>query len=236
MSNLSLKLSAFEGPLDLLMYLINKDKIDIYDIPIVSITEQYMDYLRSMSEFDMELASEFIVMAATLLQIKSRMLLPKQATAEEDQEGDPREMLVAMLLEYRRIKACASVLAEMKAANSLVFSREPYFAHSVKTSLAKYEFKVLLQALANITTKEGMQEAFIKPQSFSVQEKMGEILELLQLKPQGILFQELLTGDARGEKIAAFLGILELLKDGRITVTQAAPFTPIYIFANEGDG
>ena len=235
MSNLSLKLQAFEGPLDLLLSFIDKDKIDIYDIPIVSITEQYMAYLRTMSEFDMEVASEFIVMAATLLQIKSRMLLPKQTAVEEEEEGDPRQMLVEMLLEYRRIKACAAVLADMKAANALVFTREPYFAHSVKTSLAKYDFSVLLKALSNITTKEGMQEAFITPQAFSVQEKMAEILELLQIKPQGILFQQLLTVDARGEKIAAFLAVLELLKDGRITVNQAAPFTPIYIFANEGD-
>ncbi len=235
MSNLSLKLNAFEGPLDLLLSFIDKDKIDIYDIPIVSITEQYMAYLRAMSEFDMEIASEFIVMAATLLQIKSRMLLPKQTAVEEDEEGDPRQMLVEMLLEYRRIKACATVLTEMKEANAQVFTREPYFAHSMRTSLAKYDFSVLLKALANITTKEGMQEAFITPQAFSVQEKMAEILELLQLKPQGIIFQELLTVEAKGEKIAAFLAILELLKDGRITVNQAAPFTPIYIFANEGD-
>ena len=90
-SNLSLKLTAFEGPLDLLMHLIERDKIDIYDIPIVSITEQYIAYLRSMSEFDMEVASEFLVMAATLLQIKSRMLLPKEELAEgEEEEADPR--------------------------------------------------------------------------------------------------------------------------------------------------
>ena len=235
MSNLSLKLKAFEGPLDLLLSFIDKDKIDIYDIPIVSITEQYMAYLKAMSEFDMEVASEFIVMAATLLQIKSRMLLPKQAAAEDEEEGDPRQMLVEMLLEYRKIKACAAVLGEMKAANAQVFTREPYFAHSLKTSLAKYEFSVLLKALANITTKEGMQEAFITPQAFSVQEKMAEIIELLQLKPQGILFQQLLTVDLRGEKIAAFLAVLELLKDGRITVSQSGPFKPIYIFASEGD-
>lgn len=110
MTDLSLKLSAFEGPLDLLMHLIEKDKIDIYDIPIVSITEQYISYLRNLSEFDMEIASEFLVMAATLLQIKSRLLLPKAPAADEEEEADPRQQLVEMLVEYRRIKQLAGSL------------------------------------------------------------------------------------------------------------------------------
>ena len=116
MADLSLKVSDFEGPLDLLMHLIEKDKIDIYDIPIAEITEQYIAYLSAMAEFDMEIASEFLVMAATLLQIKSRMLLPKPAPETDEEEADPRTMLVEMLIEYRRIKACAAKLTEMKTA------------------------------------------------------------------------------------------------------------------------
>ena len=108
MSDVSLKLTAFEGPLDLLMHLIESNKIDIYDIPIVEITEQYIGYLRNLQEFDMELASEFLVMAATLLQIKSRMLLPKEAREDEDEGEDPRQQLVEMLVEYRRIKKAAA--------------------------------------------------------------------------------------------------------------------------------
>ena len=114
MSNVSLKLTAFEGPLDLLMHLIESNKIDIYDIPIVEITEQYIGYLRNLQEFDMELASEFLVMAATLLQIKSRMLLPKDAREDEDEEEDPRLQLVQMLVEYRRIKGAAQNLRYLK--------------------------------------------------------------------------------------------------------------------------
>ena len=95
MADLSLKLTAFEGPLDLLLHLIERDKVDIYDIPIAAVTEQYISYLRSMSEFDMEVASDFLVMAATLLQIKSRMLLPKQSAEGEEEEADPRQAVRA---------------------------------------------------------------------------------------------------------------------------------------------
>ena len=135
MANLSIKVSDFEGPLDLLMHLIERDKIDIYDIPIVSITEQYISYLREMSEFDMEVASEFLVMAATLLQIKSRMLLPKEMAAGEEEEADPRQMLVEMLVEYRKIKKSAAALLEMKANAGKCFARRPYFEGCVQRNL-----------------------------------------------------------------------------------------------------
>ena len=103
MPNYNIKIQDFEGPLDLLMHLIEKDKVDIYDIPIVDITEQYIAYLNAMTEFDMDVASDFLVMAATLLQIKSRMLLPKPPVDSAEEQEDPRQMLVDMLVEYRKI-------------------------------------------------------------------------------------------------------------------------------------
>ena len=106
-------LEAFEGPMDLLMHLIEKEKIDIYDIPIAKLTEQYLDYLRQMQEFDMEIASSFLVMAATLLQIKSRMMLPKPPAPQEEEEEDPRLELVRRILEYRKFKQVSSVLEGM---------------------------------------------------------------------------------------------------------------------------
>ena len=114
MADLSLKLTAFEGPLDLLLHLIERDKVDIYDIPIAAVTEQYIRYLRSMSEFDMEVASEFLVMAATLIDIKSRMLLPAEEEEEEDEE-DPRSELVRRLLEYKMYKLMAQELEERES-------------------------------------------------------------------------------------------------------------------------
>ncbi len=235
MANLSIKVSDFEGPLDLLMHLIERDKIDIYDIPIVSITEQYISYLKDMSEFDMEVASEFLVMAATLLQIKSRMLLPKEVISSEEEEVDPRQMLVEMLVEYRKIKKCAAALLEMKAQASLVISRRPYFEGSVQKNLPNYHVRDLLVALANIVNSEEHETAFIEPQAFSVQEKMASIMAKLQICREGFRLSELFEVGSRGEKVAAFLGVLELLKLGVITIAQSEQFAPIYIFAKQGE-
>lgn len=235
MANLSIKVSDFEGPLDLLMHLIERDKIDIYDIPIVSITEQYISYLREMSEFDMEVASEFLVMAATLLQIKSRMLLPKEMAAGEEEEADPRQMLVEMLVEYRKIKKSAATLLEMKANAGKCFARRPYFEGCVQRNLPNYHIRDLLLALAGIVNDEEKPTAFIEPQAFSVQEKMTDILERLKSVSSGFRLSDLFSVGSRGEKVASFLGVLELLKIGAITISQSEQFAPIYIFAKQGE-
>lgn len=229
---LAIKLSAFEGPLDLLMHLIEKDKIDIYDIPIVSITEQYIAYLKQLSEFDMELASEFLVMAATLVEIKSRLLLPREEAAEEDEE-DPRQPLVDMLLEYRRIKRLAALLAAGKRLADRHVCRSPMFAGLCERVLPDYSVGDLLRALAGVLQGEPA-AAYIEPQAFSVQEKMAELLERLQRCGSGLLLSELCASGKRGEKVATFLGVLELLKLGLISISQSAAFAPIYIFPKRG--
>ena len=232
MSDVSLKLTAFEGPLDLLMHLIESNKIDIYDIPIVEITEQYIGYLRNLQEFDMELASEFLVMAATLLQIKSRMLLPKEAREDEDEGEDPRQQLVEMLVEYRRIKKAAQNLRYLKEEADRYASREPMFANLVERYVPSYPVRDLLLTLANVLRETGGRPlAYIEPQAFSVQEKMAEILQRLQGSAQGFLLSELFAS----EKVAAFLGVLELLKMGLITISQHQAFAPIYIFSKQGE-
>lgn len=235
MTDLSLKLSAFEGPLDLLMHLIEKDKIDIYDIPIVSITEQYISYLRNLSEFDMEIASEFLVMAATLLQIKSRMLLPKAPALDMEEEADPRQQLVEMLVEYRRIKELAGSLAMLKDEADRYYHRRPMFADVCERVLPNYSVGALLKALAAMVNSDNKPSAYIEPQAFSVQEKMASILKKLQKKPQGFLLNELFAVGVSGEKVAAFLGVLELLKMGLISINQSAQFAPIYIFPKGGE-
>ena len=236
MSDVSLKLTAFEGPLDLLMHLIESNKIDIYDIPIVEITEQYIGYLRNLQEFDMELASEFHVMAATLLQIKSRMLLPKEAREDEDEGEDPRQQLVEMLVEYRRIKKAAQNLRYLKEEADRYASREPMFANLVERYVPSYPVRDLLLALANVLRETGGRPlAYIEPQAFSVQEKMAEILQRLQGSAQGFLLSELFASGKAGEKVAAFLGVLELLKMGLITISQHQAFAPIYIFSKQGE-
>ena len=236
MSDVSLKLTAFEGPLDLLMHLIESNKIDIYDIPIVEITEQYIGYLRNLQEFDMELASEFLVMAATLLQIKSRMLLPKEAREDEDEGEDPRQQLVEMLVEYRRIKKAAQNLRYLKEEADRYASREPMFANLVERYVPSYPVRDLLLALANVLRETGGRPlAYIEPQAFSVQEKMAEILQRLQGSAHGFLLSELFASGKAGEKVAAFLGVLELLKMGLITISQHQAFAPIYIFSKQGE-
>ena len=231
---LSIKLSAFEGPLDLLMHLIEKDKIDIYDIPIVSITEQYIAYLRRLSDFDMELASEFLVMAATLLQIKSRLLLPKNE-ADEEEESDPRQQLVEMLVEYRRVKQQAARLAECKRLADRHFYRAPMFGSIEARVLPDYSIEDLLRALAAVLSgSEGsMAAAYIEPQAFSVQEKMAELLARLQKCTGGLLLSDLCGSGHKGEKVASFLGVLELLKLNLIRISQSRAFAPIYIFPKD---
>lgn len=122
MSAIDVKLNVFEGPLDLLLHLIEKNKVNIYDIPIVTITEQYLEYVNNMEEEDLDVMSEFLVMAATLIKIKSRMLLPKDEETEEDEE-DPREELVRRLLEYKIYKYAAGELKDLELEGNKAFSR-----------------------------------------------------------------------------------------------------------------
>lgn len=233
MSELALKLQGFEGPLDLLMHLIERDKIDIYDIPIVSITDQYIAYLKNLTEFDMEVASNFLVMAATLLQIKSRLLLPKENIQEGEEEVDPRQQLVEMLLEYRKIKDISQKLLTMKEQTAKSIARQPLFKDVKLRVLPKYYPIELLKALASMVNTTNIQTAYIEPQAFSVEEKMADILSLLEEKTSGFLLSELFITGKPGEKVASFLGVLELLKIGSITITQAENFAPIYIFRKQ---
>ena len=184
----------------------------------------------------MELASEFLVMAATLLQIKSRMLLPKEAREDEDEGEDPRQQLVEMLVEYRRIKKAAQNLRYLKEEADRYASREPMFANLVERYVPSYPVRDLLLALANVLRETGGRPlAYIEPQAFSVQEKMAEILQRLQGSAQGFLLSELFASGKAGEKVAAFLGVLELFKMGLITISQHQAFAPIYIFSKQGE-
>ena len=236
MANLSIKVQDFEGPLDLLIHLIEKEKIDIYDIPIVVVTEQYIEYLQAMTEFDIEIASEFLLMAATLLQIKSRMLLPKQTVEGEEDETDPRQLLVEMLVEYRRIKACAVNLAELKVQAGRYYYRLPLLAGYVDRSMRQYEATELISVMLTLLSVKTENTAYIARQEFNVQDKMNEIVHLLSQHLNGVEFAKVFsrTG-SRSEKVASFLAVLELLKLGVITINQTEAFAPIYIFLRQGE-
>ena len=220
----------FEGPLDLLIHLIEKDKMDIYDIPIVSITDQYISYLHSLSEMDLEAASQFLVMASLLLQIKSRMLLPKTEMEKED-KADPREMLVQMLVEYRCIKAVARQLETMKQVAARQHTRKPAFADSRLRNLHYYPVSELLLALAGLTSPLRRQIALVERQEYDVGAKMQDIVRLLGDYPEGIEFEKAFvkTGSA-GERVASFLAVLELLRLQVVRISQSRAFAPIYLF------
>ena len=220
----------FEGPLDLLIHLIEKNKMDIYDIPIVSITDQYISYLHSFTETDLEAASQFLVMASLLLQIKSRMLLPKTELEDED-EADPRDMLVQMLLEYRCIKAVAKQLETMKQTAARQHTRRPYFADSKLRNLHYYPVSELLLALAGLSGSLRRQIAVVDRQEYDVGAKMQEIVKLLENYPKGIEFEKaFVKSGSSGEMVASFLAVLELLRLQVVRISQSMAFAPIYIF------
>ena len=234
MPNYNIKIQDFEGPLDLLMHLIEKDKVDIYDIPIVDITEQYITYLNAMKEFDMDVASDFLVMAATLLQIKSRMLLPKPPVESEEEQEDPRQMLVDMLVEYRKIRIQAKMLTESLATALGYHQRKPMQFPDIRKKIKPLTFEDLLESLNGLLTRQDHEPALIERQRFNVQDKMKNIIDLLEENNHSLEFSALITNNvSRSEIVASFLAILELMRLNRITIRQARPFSTIFIFLRE---
>mgnify|MGYP003514343875 FL=1 len=234
MPNYNIKIQDFEGPLDLLMHLIEKDKVDIYDIPIVDIAEQYITYLNAMKEFDMDVASDFLVMAATLLQIKSRMLLPKPPVESEEEQEDPRQMLVDMLVEYRKIRIQAKMLTESLATALGYHQRKPMQFPDIRKKIKPLTFEDLLESLNGLLTRQDHEPALIERQRFNVQDKMKNIIDLLEENNHSLEFSALITNNvSRSEIIASFLAILELMRLNRITISQARPFSTIFIFLRE---
>jgi segregation and condensation protein A len=233
------KLNIFEGPLDLLLFLIKKEKIDIYDIPISRVTEQYLEYLKLMELLDLEIAGEFLVMAATLMHIKSKMLLPQDETDLEAQEDeDPREELVRRLLEYKRYKEAAVQLQRMRDEHKDVFLRKgtggkekivsdegvDYFEASLFDLITAFR-KVL---------KEVPRETFHKiiKNKFSVSDKIHEIYHILAKQPR-IYFSSLFqNANDKDELIVIFLAILELVKMREILTVQKGFFEEIEIMRN----
>ena len=156
MESLDIKLQVFEGPLDLLLHLIDKNKINIYDIPIVSITEQYLEYLRTMQEWNMDIMSEFLVMAATLIHIKAKMLLPKEEKVEEDEDEDPRAELVRRLLEYKMYQYAAEELRDLQVDATKVLYKVP----TIPEEVSAYEEPVDLAQLLDGLTLTKLHDIF----------------------------------------------------------------------------
>ena len=242
------KLEVFEGPLDLLLHLIDKNKIDIYDIPIVEITAQYLDYIRRMQTEDMNVMSEFLVMAATLLDIKCRMLLPKEVN-EEGEEEDPRAELVQRLLEYKMYKYMSYELRDKQVDAQRFFYREQHLPKEVEgyrqpVDYAELIGKMNLQKLQDIfKSVVRKQEDKIDPirSSYGNIEKEEIDMDAKALYVEEYIlahshcsFRELLEKQhSKMEVIVTFLVILEMMKVGKINIVQENTFDDIFITLKE---
>jgi segregation and condensation protein A len=228
----NVKLDIFEGPLDLLLHLIRKNEMDIYDIPIAVITEQYLEYLELMKELNIHIAGNFLVMAATLIHIKSRMLLPRPP--EEEEEEDPRMELTRPLLEYLQFKEAAERLSLRPLLYRDVFTRDfpaPELAEKKEEGLIRVGIFELMDAVRRIflERKEGESVPLPSP-LIPIEKKMEEILARLQ--GRGKLFLEELVPEpfSRSELIVAFLALLELAKQQKIVLYQERPAGDILIY------
>ncbi|MDP2921253.1 MAG: segregation/condensation protein A [Candidatus Omnitrophota bacterium] len=229
------KLEVFEGPLDLLLYLIKKNEIDIYDIPISSITEQYLEYLDLMRMLDLNIAGEFLVMAATLIHIKSKMLLPpdeKEVLPEE--EEDPREELVRRLLEYKKFKEVAGILQDLEGQRKKMFTRDIPFEAEPGEVFFEASLFDLITALTRVlkdVPKDIFQE--IVKDEFTVEQKVHDLLHMLVKSPALSLFELFKNSKNKLEVIATFLAVLELIRLKEVIVVQKQNFSDIEIVRNE---
>ena len=232
MQEYKIKVEAFEGPMDVLMHLIDKSQIDIYDIPIAIITEQYLDYLRALEFFNIEVASEFLVMAATLLQIKSRMLLPKPPKLEEEEDLiDPRQELVNRLIEYKQFKQISTILEEMAETRGKYFFRQKQEFSSdlpLPEGLTIDDLLVAFAAVWESQLKEPV-KTFVAREEVTMQDKMQDIIFLLRSSLRLTFAETIIRSGGKSEIVAAFLALLELIRLKRVTISQEKIFGEIYI-------
>jgi segregation and condensation protein A len=223
------RLEKFEGPLDLLLYLIKKQEIDIYDIPISKITEQYLEYIQMLEFLNLELAGEFLVMAATLMRIKARLLLPVQVD-EDEEEIDPRQQLVQQLLEYQKFKAAASELDAMRYQRQLLFIRPEQEPEEVEEE-AEFSYSLfdLITAFKSVLEQARSRYMDVRAEESSIEEKM-EYLKQRLAEQEVIAFEDLFENVAGAPAlIATFLAVLELLRLKVAKVKQSKPFGQIWI-------
>ncbi len=235
-----IRLDMFEGPLDLLLYLIKKDHLNIYDIPIAKVTQQYLEYINFMQLLDLNVVGEFLVMAATLMQIKSKMLLPAEELAVVEEEEDPRAELVKRLLEYEKFKQIAENLREREKGQQDVFKRTnteiPVGLKNQKKEDVYFEASIfdLINAFSK-TLKDIPREVFyevIKDQ-FTVEQKVHDILHLLLMQTEVKLSELFTKTKTKMEIVVIFLAILELIKMKEIIARQDMQFEDIVILRNK---
>jgi segregation and condensation protein A len=235
------ELPAFQGPLDLLLHLIQQEKVDIYDIPVAKIADQFVEAVRQMDALDMEVTSEFLVLAAQLLHIKSRMLLPKPPKeVAEVEEGDPRQELVERLLAYRAYKQASEVLGVLQVSSGQRYFREVSVEEirkdfPVEDPLAGIEFAELWHAFQRVIERaeRGEEIRTVEPDEIPVEVMVADVLRRVILHPRGLRFSHLIRGNTKMEIVVSFLALLELLKSGKIRCEQSAEQQDIHVFPTE---
>jgi len=230
----TVKLEIFEGPLDLLLYLIKKNDLDIYDIPISQITAEYLEYVELMKILNLEAIGEFLVMAATLMQIKARMLLPKAPIEGEEEEKDPRAELVAKLLEYQKFKEAAKFFESRELEQQQIFSHaEPQFAE--EEYLLEVSLFDLLESFRQVLQEAKEEVKEIISEEIPLEEKIRYILESLKGKKY-LAFRQLFNPqEGRFSLIVTFLALLELVRLKQVIVRQKEHFGEIRIYSLEKD-
>lgn len=231
----------FDGPLDLLLHLIKEQDIDIYDIKIEEITEQYLDYIRTMKELNLSVASEYLVMATELIEMKSKMLLPKKVVEETDEyEEDPREVLIERLLAYKQYKEVTSEFKNLELTRKQVFTKEPEnLSYYAKEQENKEELGIndLIEAFNELLKRKELDKPIatkITKKELSVTEKVTKIRRILKEK-KNLKFDELFEVATKEEIIINFLSILEMVKKDEITLKQDSNFKTIVISLKEGE-
>ncbi|MGP4076966.1 segregation/condensation protein A [Halobacillus sp. K22] len=239
------KVDGFEGPLDLLLHLVNRYEIDIYNIPVSKITDQYMNYIHTMRELELDLASEYLVMAASLLAIKSQMLLPNPTLEEVDEEGfeeDPREELMRKLIEYRKYKQAAEGLKEKEVEANRIYTRPPMRQEEVQEEAPAINpgeasiydmIHAMSKMLSRTKAEEQVQETKIKRDEVPIQLRMEEILTQVDLQEGGTSFYQLFKKRSRPHIVVTFMAILELMKSNDIVCVQQQHFEELIVFKME---
>jgi segregation and condensation protein A len=236
LEDIKIKLQSFEGPLDLLVHLIRKHQVHVYDIPIALITEQYLQYLDLMQELNLDVASEFLVMAATLIHIKSRMLLPRPDPTQPDVEDeDPRDVLVRRLLDHQRFKAAAELLHERETLRSAQWTRPESRVLDLAGDAYEPELEVdlfsLLSAFRSVLERARERPpVLLPPEQTSIETRIEQMLERLS-ETSACGFEDLFDDTvSRGDLIVTFLALLEMIRLKLIRVFQAGPGGPIRIY------
>ncbi|WP_019242088.1 MULTISPECIES: segregation/condensation protein A [Bacillus] len=244
----NVKIDAFEGPLDLLLHLIHTLEIDIYDIPVAEITEQYLLYIHTMKELELNVASEYLVMAATLLAIKSKMLLPKYEDELEEEndfsyEEDPRDELVEKLIEYKKYKQAAVELKSLEEERSLMFSKPPsdltYLLKELEPQKVDINVSIydMLGAYHKLLRRKKLQKPLhtkVARQEISIENRMNEILHEVRSISGRVSFFKLFPYQDKEHIVITFLAILELLKRDEIYAEQENNFADLFIANKEG--